>query len=118
MKSFIVLIVLLFITTSVYSTEVRNYYESREFAWDCFHVVSSGFGTIYINHIFKLKWYESAMLVMTCGVVWEICDELYQDRIIRGNFDSILDKGKGFNYKDLLRNGIGVGISFPIRLKW
>jgi hypothetical protein len=114
----IISIFLLLITTSGFASEAKKYYESAEFPWDCFHVASTGFGTIYLNHYFKLKWYESAIIIMTCGVMWELCDELYQEGIIRGNLDCIFDRYDGFNYKDIIRNSVGIGISFPIRIKW
>ena len=84
------------------------------YAWDCVHVLGSAYGTASINHLTPLNWWQSSLIVLVLGIVWEGMDELsYQ---LKWKND-IFDYYKGSDGMDIVRNCVGISISFPIRKK-
>jgi len=88
--------------------------DSSEFAWDVVHITGSALLTAEINHLTSLNWWQSALVTFVLGVVWECCDEIAYQLKWKNN---IWDHYKGFDKYDILRNGIGISLSFPIRKK-
>lgn len=52
------------------------------------------------------------MIMFTAGVLWECLDQVAK---VNGGDPAIFDTRRGFEWQDVARNGIGIGISFPIR---
>ena len=82
-------------------------------AWDGWHVMGNCIGTAYLNHA-GLEWYQSALVVLTFGVVWELADQIARNN---GGDSAIFDIQRGFDSCDIFRDAIGINLSFPIRRK-
>lgn len=82
-------------------------------AWDGWHVMGSCIGTAYLNHA-GLSWKKSAAIMLAAGILWECFDQIAKNN---GEDSNIFDTRRGFDYQDIIRNGIGVSLSFPIRKK-
>lgn len=103
----IVLILILFYSTTCFSSEGQ--------AWDAIHITGSCIGTLYLNKVVKMPYWKSAATMFVLGIAWEYFgDEMYRRGHYGRNLDFIFDK-RGFHRNDVLRNGIGITLSFPIR---
>lgn len=95
------------VSTSCYATSL-----DEGTAWDVVHVLGSAYGTSALNHICNLEWWQSALVMLALGIVWECLDEIsYQ---LKWKND-LFDYHKGFDKGDVFRDCIGISISFPIR---
>lgn len=79
--------------------------------WDMVHITGSALGAAYFNHL-GLEWYQSAIIMFTLGIAWELADQLCYNLHYKND---IFDYRIGFDKMDILRNSIGISISFPIR---
>jgi len=85
-------------------------------AWDVTHVIGCALGDTYIQKVFKLNYLEASCVMFAFGFMWEGCDELYKNGIIRGDLNSYFDK-HGFSRGDIVRNLGGILLAYPIRIK-
>ena len=86
--------------------------------WDLHHISASCIGTAYFNHVLEMPFWKAALTSMLIGLAWEGLDELYYRGKLghrTDQMDTIFDWRIGFDSKDVLRNGIGIGMAFPIR---
>jgi len=81
--------------------------------WDMVHITGSCVGTAYLNHL-GLEWYESAIVMLSLGIIWELCDQVAYDVQWK---QSYFDYHRGGEWKDITRNVVGISLSFPIRRK-
>lgn len=114
MKRLIIVLTILLITAQSQATDLA----SKRDIWDIQHVSAACIGTAYLNHVLEMPFWKAALTSMMVGIVWEGLDDMYY----RGNFgprtdqlDTIFDWRIGFDMKDVLRNGLGVSMAFPIR---
>jgi len=54
---------------------------------------------------FNLEWKHAAAWTFTLGFMWEVQDELFKT------------DPKGFDGNDILRNLVGIAISYPLKYK-
>jgi len=96
----------LLIAFALNAQSISDYYSGR--AGDVLHLTGSCIGTLAIQKYTNWEWHKSAAVMFALGFVWESFDEV----IGRGIFDPA-----GFSGKDLLFDGVGVLISYPLRYK-
>lgn len=78
---------------------------------DIHHITGSCIGTAYLNHA-GMSWWKAAGVMFAAGVIWECMDELSH----AANWhNDVFDYREGFSRGDVLRNGIGITLSIPIR---
>ena len=78
-------------------------------AWDGWHILGSCVLVCYFNIFLSIK--ISIIIVLFLGLLWEFLDELAKRKIIKFAF---LDKYRGFDIYDMIRNIIGIILSLPI----
>ena len=101
-----IILTFLLICSTLFAQPLSDYYSGR--AGDVLHLTGSALGTLAIQKTFDWEWHKSAAVMFSLGFVWESFDEV----IGRGVFDPA-----GFSGKDLLFDGIGVLLSYPLRYK-
>ncbi len=110
----IVCIMIVCFATQVFAMDLSK----KRDIWDLHHISGTCIGTAYLNHVLEMPFWKAALTSVALGLAWEGLDELYY----QGHFgkrtktmDNIFDWRIGFDSKDLLRNGVGIAIAFPIR---
>jgi len=79
---------------------------------DIHHVTGSLILTAYINHLTGLNWCQSATIVFVLGLLWESFDYMTYKLQLKND---LFDYQEGFSKKDLIRNGLGISFSFPLK---
>jgi len=76
---------------------------------DIHHVTFCCIGTAYLNLLFD--FIIAAIIIFIFGVINEIIDEItYRKQYENPLFDYYI----GFDWKDILRNSIGIVLSYPL----
>lgn len=95
----------------VLSSSSLAHSSSSRTAYDGWHVMGSCIGTAYLNHA-GLEWYQAAIVMISLGIIWELLDQVSYELHWQQN---VFDHYRGGEWKDIVRNGIGISFSFPIR---
>lgn len=85
-------------------------------AWDFIHVTGSTVGTLYLQKIQKIPYWQAGLQMFGIGILWECCDEMYEAGMFGTDLDHIFDK-RGFDYRDAWRDLFGILLAYPIRIK-
>ena len=76
---------------------------------DIHHVTFCCIGTLYLNLI--CNWIIAIIIIFVLGVINEVLDEIaYRKKWKNSFFDYYI----GFDWKDILRNSIGIVLSYPL----
>ena len=104
---YLIIILIVLIPCLSFSADMTN----RQL-WDVTHVTGSCIGTAYLNHTADMSWKKAALYVLALGLAKESIDHIFY---LTKTKSSMFDHYRGFEVTDIILNGIGVSISFPIR---
>jgi len=93
-------IILLFLSSSCYT---QSFVKFDGAAGDVWHIAGSTFLVLGTQKAFDWGWKKAAVFTFTAGFMWELQDELFKT------------DPKGFDGNDILRNIIGIAISYPLK---